>query len=110
MYIDSVWERFRESTPKGGEKTLICRVNETNIHGTCWSMENEQQALDNSWFLSRSRLGRFVMYCFANAAQVNLGLIRHMPKLNNIEQTNEFVYNLFNITDEEIQHIETYMK
>lgn len=24
MYIDSVWERFRESTPKGGEKTLIC--------------------------------------------------------------------------------------
>lgn len=110
MYIDSVWERFRESTPKGGEKTLICRVNETNIHGTRWEMNTIQQTQDNAWFLSRSRLGRFVMYCFANAAQVNLGLIRHMPKLENIEQTNEFVYNLFGITDEEIKHIETYMK
>lgn len=110
MYIDSVWERFRESTPKGGEKTLICRVNETNIHGTRWEMNTIQQAQDNAWFLSRSRLGRFVMYCFANAAQVNLGLIRHMPKLENIEQTNEFVYNMFDISDEEIKHIETYMK
>jgi hypothetical protein len=110
MYIDSVWERFRESTPKGGEKTLICRINETNIHGTQWEMDDVNQAEDNAWFLSRSRLGRFVMYCFANAAQVNLGLIRHMPKLKNIEQTNEFVYNLFHITDDEIKHIETYMK
>lgn len=73
-------------------------------------MNTIQQTQDNAWFLSRSRLGRFVMYCFANAAQVNLGLIRHMPKLENIEQTNEFVYNLFGITDEEIKHIETYMK
>lgn len=110
MYIDSVWERFRESTPKGGEKTLICRVNETNIHGTRWEMNTIQQTQDNAWFLSRSRLGRFVMYCFANAAQVNLGLIRHMPKLENIEKTNEFVYNMFDISDEEIKHIETYMK
>jgi hypothetical protein len=110
LYIDSVWERYRESTPKGGEKTLICRVNETNIHGTKWVMESVKQAEDNAWFLSRSRLGRFVMYCFANAAQVNLGLIRHMPKLDSIEQTNEYVYNLFNITEEEVQHIETYMK
>jgi hypothetical protein len=43
-------------------------------------MNTIQQTQDNAWFLSRSRLGRFVMYCFANAAQVNLGLIRHMPK------------------------------
>lgn len=110
MYVDSVWERYRESTPKGGEKTLICRVNQTNIHGTCWEMDDVQQAEDNAWFLSRSRLGRFVMFCFANAAQVNLGLIRHMPKLKNIDHTNEYVYNLFGISDDEIAHIEVYMK
>lgn len=110
LYIDSVWERYRESTPKGGEKTIISRINETNIHGTKWGMDNTKQAEDNAWFLSRSRLGRFVAYCFANAAQVNLGMIRQMPKLESIEQTNEFVYNLFNITEEEIVHIETYMR
>ena len=110
LYIDSVWERYRESTPKGGEKTIISRINETNIHGTKWEMDSVKQAEDNAWFLSRSRLGRFVAYCFANAAQVNLGMIRQMPKLESIEQTNEFVYNLFNITEEEITHIETYMR
>lgn len=110
LYVDSVWERYRESTPKGGEKTIISRINETNIHGTKWEMDSVEQAEDNAWFLSRSRLGRFVAYCFANAAQVNLGMIRQMPKLESIEQTNEFVYNLFNITEEEIEHIETYMR
>ena len=115
LYVDSAYERYHHLKEKGGEKTPISRVNHTNHEivkngsGCYFAMDSVEQAELNAWFISRSMLGRFCSLCFANSAQVNFRNLSRMPILSGVEMSDAVLYSYFNLTDEEIDHVESIM-
>ena len=115
LFIDSAYERYHHLKSKGGEKTPISRVNMNNTgiikngSGNYYAMDSREQAELNAWFISRSMIGRFCALCFANSAQVNFRNIARMNKLKNVEMDDQVLYNMFNLTQDEITHLEGIM-
>jgi len=115
VYVDSAYVRYCHTKPKGGKKTVIARVNETNHEiikngkGVYYGMDTVGDASLNAWFLSRSLLGRFCVYSFANAPQVSVRNISRFPLLSGVEMDDQTVYELFGITIEEQNHINNVM-
>ncbi len=115
LFIDSAYERYHHLKEKGGEKTPISRINMNNTgiikngSGNYYHMDSVEQAELNAWFVSRSMLGRFCSLCFANSAQVNFRNIARMNRLSDIAMDDDVLYNMFNLTAEEVEHLEAIM-
>ena len=70
-------------------------VNGNIRNGEYIDMNTKEQAELNSWFLSKSLIGRFCIYCFANAPQVSWRCVKRMPKLNGLEMTDDALFEYF---------------
>jgi hypothetical protein len=113
VFVEKSYCRYRSTTSRGGEKTLVTHVNNKNGRGSYIDCDSESEARLISWFLSRSRVGRFVIYSFANAAFVESSSLHHgfMPKIpSDISYSDEDIYKLFDLSSKEIEHIESIMK
>ena len=112
IQVEVSYCRYRSTTPRGGEKTLVTNVNHINGNGNIIPCESLDHATLNSWFLSRSKLGRFCIYSFANSSFVNINSVcLIMPYLETELDTNDTtLYKYFNLTDEEIDYIEKVMQ
>ena len=104
-FIEMNYIRYCHTKPKGGKKSLSTVVNGNILNGEYIDMNSKEQAELNSWFLSKSLVGRFCIYCFANAAQVSWRSVKRMPKLNQLEMTDDALFEYFGITEEEQKHI-----
>lgn len=104
-FIEMSYIRFCHTKPKGGKKSLSTVVNGNIRNGEYIDMESKEQAELNSWFLSKSLVGRFCIYCFANAPQVSWRSVKRMPKLSGLEMTDDALFEYFGITEEEQKHI-----
>ena len=105
VFVECNYGRFCHTKEKGGKKALLSHVNKEVGTGSYLEMNSLEQAELNSWFISKSLLGRFVTYCFANSKQVSWRTVRRMPILSNIKMDDESLYNYFGITQEEQDHI-----
>lgn len=112
IQVEVSYCRYRSTTPRGGEKTLVTNVNHINGNGNIIPCESLEHANVNSWFLSRSKLGRFCIYSFANASFVNINIVcLIMPYLGaDLDKNDTTLYKYFNLTPEEIEYIEKVMK
>lgn len=104
-FIEMNYIRFCHTKPKGGKKSLSTVVNGNIRNGEYIDMNSKEQAELNSWFLSKSLVGRFCIYCFANAPQVSWRSVKRMPKLDGLEMTDDALFEYFGITEEEQKHI-----
>jgi len=104
-FIEMNYIRYCHTKPKGGKKSLSTVVNGNILNGEYIDMESKEQSELNSWFLSKSLIGRFCIYCFANAPQVSWRCVKRMPKLNGLEMTDNALFEYFGITEEEQTHI-----
>ena len=104
-FIEMNYIRFCHTKPKGGKKSLSTVVNGNIRNGVYIDMNSKEQAELNSWFLSKSLVGRFCIYCFANSPQVSWRCVKRMPKLNGLEMTDDALFEYFGITEEEQKHI-----
>ena len=104
-FIEMNYIRFCHTKPKGGKKALSTVVNGNIRNGEYIDMNTKEEAELNSWFLSKSLIGRFCIYCFANAPQVSWRCVKRMPKLNGLEMTDDALFEYFGITEEEQKHI-----
>lgn len=105
LFIECNYGRFCHTKEKGGKKALLSHVNKEVGSGKYFEMDSLEQAELNSWFISKSLLGRFVTYCFANSKQVSWRTVRRLPKISNIEMNDESLYEYFGISQEEQDHI-----
>ena len=111
VFVDSAYIRFCHTKPKGGKKSVISRVNQTNEgiiengRGMFLKMGSETEAHLNSWYLSKSLLGRFCVYSFANAAQVSYRNLARMPKISGINMNDSELFSFFNISTTEQEYI-----
>jgi len=105
LFIEINYIRYCHTKDRGGKKSLSTVVNGNIRNGKYIAMDSKEQAELNSWFLSKSLLGRFCIYCFANAPQVSWRSVERMPKLSNIEMNDNAIYEYFGITKEEQEHI-----
>ena len=111
VFVDSAYVRYCHTKSRGGKKSVIARVNQTNEgiiengRGMFLKMSSESEADLNAWYLSKSILGRFCVYSFANAAQVSYRNLARMPKISNIDADDNQLFSLFGITPEEQDHI-----
>lgn len=105
LFIEMNYIRYCHTKDRGGKKSLSTVVNGNIRNGEYISMDSKEQAELNSWFLSKSLLGRFCIYCFANAPQVSWRSVKRMPKLSNLEINDNSIYEYFGITKEEQEHI-----
>ena len=105
-FIEMNYIRYCHTKPNGGGKKSLSTVVNGNIrNGEYIGMESKEQAELNSWFLSKSLIGRFCIYCFANAPQVSWRCVKRMPKLSGLEMTDNALFEYFGITEEEQTHI-----
>lgn len=112
VFVDVTYCRYRSTTPTGGEKTLVARVNQEVGNGSYVNFESVTDADLNSWWLSRSKLGRYVIFCFANSSFANNSPLHNgfMPKIPaGTAKTDAAIYKLFNLTADEILEIEKIM-
>jgi len=105
IFAECNYGRYCHTKDKGGKKSLISHTNQEVGSGKYFEMDTLEQAELNSWFISRSLLGRFITYCFANSKQVSWRTMRRMPHLANIPQNDDSLYEYFGITSEEQDHI-----
>jgi hypothetical protein len=113
VFVEKTYCRYRSTTPSGGEKTLVTIVNDINGRGGYINCESKKQAELISWFLSRSKVGRFAVYSFANSSFAESGILHHgfMPKIpSDIGRNDEDIYKLFKLTLKEIEYIESIIK
>jgi len=66
VFAECNYGRYCHTKEKGGKKALLCHVNKEVGSGKYFEMNSFEQAELNTWFLSKSLLGRFITYCFAN--------------------------------------------
>lgn len=112
VFLEVAYERYRSTTDTGGEKTLVTHVNKESGIGNYLDFDTPDHAELNSWFLSRSKLGRFVVYCFANTTWATSSIVHHgfVPEIpKNTPANDQALYALFNLTDDEIAVIEKVM-
>jgi len=105
VFAECNYGRFCHTKERGGKKALLCHVNKEVGSGKYFEMNSFEQAELNTWFLSKSLLGRFITYCFANSKQVSWRTVRRMPIISDIEMNDESLYTYFGITQEEQDHI-----
>lgn len=105
VFVECNYGRFCHTKEKGGKKALLSHVNKEVGSGKYFEMDSLKQAELNAWFLSKSLLGRFVTYCFANSKQVSWRTVRRMPIISNIKMNDESLYEYFGISQEEQDHI-----
>jgi len=105
VFAECNYGRYCHTKEKGGKKALLCHVNKEVGNGKYFEMNTLEQAELNAWFLSKSLLGRFITYCFANSKQVSWRTVRRMPIISNIAMNDEALYSYFGITQEEQDHI-----
>lgn len=113
VFVEVSYCRYRSTTPRGGEKTLVTNVNFKNGIGGYIDCQSDSDAKLTSWFLSRSKLGRFIIYCFANTSFATSSPVHHkfMPKLPVYTLSDDSeIYKLFKLTTEEIEYVESVMK
>lgn len=108
LSVNRPYCRYRSTTPRGGEKTLVCLVNEENISGDYFPMPDKKTAEVNAWAWSRSTLGRYVIYCFANAvfsnsSPLHQGLLPILP--NTLEKSDKSINSFFGISDNEYSYM-----
>lgn len=112
VFIETSYTRYRSTTPSGGEKTLVAHVNKTNGTGSIIPFDSKKQAKVNEWFLTKSKLGRFMIYSFAMAMFANSSPVHHgfMPMLpEDTEMSDENIYKLFKLDKKMIDHLEKVM-
>lgn len=112
VFLEVAYERYRSTTATGGEKTLVTHVNKEFGIGGYLDFDTQSHAELNSWFLSRSKLGRFVVYCFANTTWATSSIVHHgfVPEIpKDTPASDQALYTLFNLTDDEIAVIEKVM-
>lgn len=105
VFAECNYGRYCHTKERGGKKSLLSHVNIEVGSGKYFEMDSLEQAELNSWFLSRSLLGRFISYCFANSKQVSWRTLRRLPQLSNIPMNDGSLYEYFGITSEEQDHI-----
>jgi len=105
VFAECNYGRYCHTKEKGGKKALLCHVNKEVGSGKYFEMNSFEQAELNTWFLSKSLLGRFITYCFANSKQVSWRTVRRIPIISDIKMDDEPLYNYFGITQEEQDHI-----
>jgi Methyltransferase small domain len=112
LFLATTYVRYRSTTPVGGEKTLDGFVNETSGTGVFIPCKTKKQAEVAKWFLTRSKLGRFAVYSFANSSFANSSPVHHknMPMIpEDTKMNDQAIYNLFKLTNEEIALVESKM-
>lgn len=112
VFIEVAYIRYRSTTPVGGEKTLVAHVNKVSGKGSYIPCKSKAQAEVCKWFLSRSKLGRFIIYSFANTSFATSSPVHHgfMPMLPaDSAMTDEHIYNLFKLDKKMIDHLEKVM-
>ena len=95
------------------QRTIVSFYDEGNSHildGYYILMPSINFAKNLSWILSSSKLFRFISECFAKSQYMNPTIATHIPVIDRIINTDQELYEYFNLTKEEIDYIETQIK
>jgi hypothetical protein len=130
VYIKVTYERWSPSKESGGPlrvQTMLNDVDDQTGHKVQFS--SDEEAIVNKWFMSESKLGRFISHSFAAVSWSTSSLIHAdgMPiipvsKLDAgdlvvdkngtkipLVMTDQFLYDLFELSKEDIDHLEKKM-
>jgi hypothetical protein len=123
-----VYERWCPTKAIGGHHRFATLVNQVDDQfGSKVKFSSDEEATVNEWFMSQSKLGRFLTYCYPASFAFSTSSLVHtddMPSLpvtvladgtlvvthngNQIPVTlnDQFFYDLFNLTSDEVKYLE----
>lgn len=128
VYIKRMYERYCPTKSKGGTHRFMTLVNQVDDqYGSKVEFSSKDEAIINEWFMSQSKLGRFLTYCypasfaFSTSSLVHTGDMPMLPitvtdagpmlKHNGAEilvsLNDKFFYELFQLNDDEVEYLET---
>ena len=119
VFVQIAYKRYCPNKDSGGPLHFVTSVNSTGGHkGNRVPFATDAEAELNAWFLSYSKLGRFMTYCYSSFTLISSSLIHQgfMPIIPLVDpNTNTVIdigddtaiYKLFDITESEIKYIES---
>lgn len=118
IYVSMMYKRYCPTKPKGGTLGINTYVNENDgQNGFYVACTSDAQAHLNSWFISRSELGRFIAMIFASGPHVSGPLSKGcMPMLPTeiagvaVMPDDTALYRMFDITDDQVSYIRERLK
>lgn len=128
VYIKRMMERYCPTKPKGGPHRFMTLINQVdNMFGSKVEFSSYDEAVVNEWFMSQSKLGRFLTYCYPAAfgystsslvhtgdmpslpvtklSNGNLAIIKNSTQIS-VVLNDQFFYDLFDLTVEEVKYLE----
>ena len=118
VFVNISYKRYCPNKDSGGPLHFVTLVNKTDEHtGDRIPFATDAEAELNAWFLSYSKLGRFMTYCYSSFTLISSSLIHQgfMPIIPLVDPATNTaidigndaaIYKLFDITDNEIKYIE----
>lgn len=112
LYIKRQWKRWNSITEVGGDHVFNCILiydEETDGKDGKWIKCNDIKKME--WYLSKSSIIRFITKLFASAMNVPPFVWTIIPEVDLSEiNSNQDLYNFFELNDDEIKLIEKTIK
>jgi hypothetical protein len=128
VYIKRMMERYCPTKTKGGPHRFMTLINQVDkMFGSKVEFSSLEEATVNEWFMSQSKLGRFLTYSYPAAFGYSTSSLVHtgdMPSIPVTKLTNgdlvvthkgsnlpvilndNFFYDLFELTSDEVKYLE----
>ncbi len=107
FFVKRQWKRFSKNKIRGGNHIFNIEKTE-NVDGKFLNLDNKEKLDFYEWFLSRSKIIRFITKIYASNMNVPPFLWKVIPDIYNLfdEKNDNKLYGFFKLTNEEIILIE----